>query len=82
MSAVITSEQSHRLRECIHRARGAEGDYYQGTSYVQSLTRLRASAAAEFSARVTSFYWSDAAQIIVWLCDDCASGLASLRRTG
>jgi hypothetical protein len=80
MGATFSSEQAHRLRECVHRAGGAAGDYYQGASYVQSLTRLRAAAAAEFAARVTPFYWSDAPQIVVWLCDDCAAELPSLRR--
>jgi hypothetical protein len=72
--------QSYRERECVHRASGkAEGEFYQGTSYVQSLMRLRAAAAAEFAGRVTSFFWSDAQQVIVWLCRDCASRLDSLR---
>ena len=73
-------EQSLRERECVHRANGAtEGEFYQGASYVQSLMRLRAGAAAEFANRVTSFFWSDAQQIVVWLCRDCASRLDSLR---
>ena len=72
--------ESYRERECVHRAGGtAEGEFYQGTSYVQSLMRLRAAAAAEFANRVTSFFWSDAQQIVVWLCRDCASRLDSLR---
>ena len=73
-------EQSYRERECVHRQRGTEGEFYHGTSYVQSLMRLRAAAAAEFANRVTSFFWSDAQQIVVWLCRDCASRLDSLRR--
>jgi hypothetical protein len=60
--------------------RGAGGGFYEGVSYVKSLYRLRASAAAEFARRVTSFYWADAAQIVVWLCDDCAAELGSLKR--
>ena len=72
--------QSFRERECVHRANGAtEGKFYQGTSYVQSLMRLRAAAAADFAGRVTSFFWSDAQQVVVWLCRDCASRLDSLR---
>jgi hypothetical protein len=27
------------------------------------------------AAKVTSFFWADAAQVIVWLCDDCAAEL-------
>lgn len=76
----VRGEQSYRERECVHRACGAEGDFYKGASYVQSLMRLRAAAAAEFSNRVTSFFWSDAQQIVVWLCHDCAARLDSLRR--
>lgn len=75
-----TGGQSYRERECVHRQRGTAGEFYHGTSYVQSLMRLRAAAAAEFANRVTSFFWSDAQQIVVWLCHDCASRLDSLRR--
>ena len=76
----VRGEQGYRERECVHRGRGAEGEFYSGASYVQSLMRLRAVAAAEFANRVTSFFWSDAQQIVVWLCRDCASRLGSLRR--
>jgi hypothetical protein len=79
MPAAVLNEQSYRQRECVHRKRGARGCLYDGRSYVQSLQRLRATAAAEFAARVTSFYWADAAQIVVWLCDDCADELGSLK---
>lgn len=72
----FSTEQSYRERECLHREAGTRGGFYEGRSYVQSLFRLRASAAAEFANRVASFYWSDAAQIVVWLCDDCAAELA------
>ena len=30
---------------------------------------------ARFATRVASFFWSDAAQIKVWLCHDCAAEL-------
>jgi hypothetical protein len=87
MSAAILRErpggrvgQSYRERECVHRAcGGADGEFYSGASYVQSLMRLRATDAAEFAARITSFFWSDAQQIVVWLCRDCAARLDSLR---
>lgn len=73
------AEQSYRERECVHRGHDTEGEFYLGASYVQSLMRLRAAAAAEFANRVTSFFWSDAQEIVVWLCRDCASRLDSLR---
>jgi len=76
----VRGEQSYRERECVHRAPGTEGEFYSGASYVQSLMRLRAATAADFANRVTSFFWSDAHQIVVWLCRDCASRLDSLRR--
>ncbi len=71
----MINEQTYRERECLHRAGGAAGDFYSGTAYVQLLQRLRPSAAAEFAARVTSFFWADAAQIKVWLCTDCHADL-------
>ena len=69
------SEQEYRVRECVHRARGAAGEYYRGSSYVRHLQRLRTTAAMQAAAKVTSFFWSDAAQILVWLCRDCAAEL-------
>jgi hypothetical protein len=71
----MTTEQTFRERECVHRARGASGEFLRGTTYVQLLQRLRPTAAAEFAARVSSFFWADAAQIKVWLCHDCAAEL-------
>ena len=79
MSITVADGTTYRERECAHRAPGVGGCFYSGASYVQSLQRLRASAAADFSARVSSFFWSDARQIVVWLCDDCAAWLNSLR---
>jgi hypothetical protein len=66
------TEQDYRVRECVHRARGAAGDFYRGDAYVRHLQRLRSSAALNFASRVTSFFWSDAAHVHVWLCQDCA----------
>ena len=86
MSATILRQrptggaQSYRERECVHRQATAEGEFYHGTSYVQSLMRLRATDAAEFANRVTSFFWSDAQQIVVWLCRDCAAELGLSER--
>ena len=64
-----------RERECVHRAKGAEGTFYEGADYVASLQRLRADAALSFATRVTAFFWSDARQTVVWLCRDCAAEL-------
>lgn len=61
-----------RERECVHRQQGAAGEFYRGTSYVKSLQRLRTEAALRVAAKVTAFFWSDAAQVVVWLCRDCA----------
>ena len=61
----MTTEQTFRERECVHRVRGAAGEFLRGTTYVQLLQRLRPAAATEFAARVTSFFWADAAQINV-----------------
>ena len=66
------SEQEYRVRECIHRAGGAAGEFYRGSVYVKYLQRLRTQAAMQAASKVTPFFWADAAQIIVWLCRDCA----------
>ena len=71
----MKSEQSYRERECIHRARGAVGETYPGKTYVQHLQRLHSRDAMKFAGNVSPFFWSDAAQIVVWLCDDCAASL-------
>ena len=67
--------QMFRERECIHREEGADGDFYNGVFYLQALQRLRVDDAVKMSGKVTAFFWSDAAQIIVWLCDECAAEL-------
>lgn len=67
MSAYVIRE-----RECLHRARGAEGDFYTGTDYVKLIQRLPVEAATQTARKVTPFFWSDAAQIAVWLCAACA----------
>jgi hypothetical protein len=66
------SEQEYRVRECVHRAQGVAGEYYRGGAYVKQLQRLRTEAAVRFASKVTAFFWSDAPQILVWLCEDCA----------
>jgi len=69
---VLKSEQDYRVRECVHRAEGAAGELYRGTAYVSQLQRLPSDAALRAAARVTPFFWADAAHINVWLCRDCA----------
>jgi hypothetical protein len=64
-----------RERECVHRSRGAQGQFYAGTAYVESIQRLKGEAAMRMASRVTPFFWSDAKGIRVWLCHDCAAAL-------
>jgi hypothetical protein len=64
-----------RERECIHRDEGNEGDFYNGVFYLQALQRLRVDQAVKMAGKVSSFFWSDAPHIIVWLCHDCAADL-------
>jgi hypothetical protein len=66
------SEQEYRVRECIHRAEGVSGEFYRGSAYVKHLQRLRMDAALSAASKVTPFFWADAAQILVWLCRNCA----------
>lgn len=68
----MRTEQEYRVRECVHRARGAAGEFYRGDAYVKHLQRLGSTAAVSFAGRVTSFFWSDAPHVHVWLCRDCA----------
>lgn len=81
MKRVLTDEQA-RERECVHRGRGAAGEYYAGTSYVERLQRLRGEDAVRFAGRVAPFFWADAPRINVWLCDDCAASLGLLAPAG
>jgi hypothetical protein len=74
-SAEVKSEQDYRVRECLHRAGGAAGGLYPGGTYVKHLQRLPSDAALRVAARVTPFFWADAAHIRVWLCRDCADEL-------
>ncbi|HZI19261.1 MAG TPA: hypothetical protein VEY09_11760 [Pyrinomonadaceae bacterium] len=75
----MIDEHEYRLRECVHRPRGAEGDYYGGQSYLEHLQRLRSEAAVRVAANVAPFFWADAANVRVWLCEECA-GQLGLRR--
>ena len=76
----VSTEESYRERECVHRRRGAAGEFYHGTTYVRWLQRLKAGAAAQFAARVTPFFWADAARVRVWLCEECATELRGFAR--
>jgi hypothetical protein len=76
----MIGEQDYRLRECVHRRREAEGEYYGGVEYLEHLQRLRSDAAVRMAANVTSFFWADAAQIRIWLCEQCAAVLGLRRR--
>ncbi len=67
-------------RECFHRIKGAEGEFYNGMFYLQALSRLQVDAAIQMAAKVTSFFWADAPDIVVWLCRDCAEEVGLLDR--
>ena len=76
------SKQIFRERECIHREQDAEGDFYNGTIYVQSLQRLSTDEAMKVASKVSPFFWTDAAHILVWLCRNCAAELHINDSTG
>lgn len=76
----MIGEQEHRLRECAHRRRGSEGEFYSGTTYLEHLQRLPSAAALKVASDVAPFFWSDAAHIRVWLCDTCAAELRLVER--
>jgi hypothetical protein len=69
------NKQILRERECIHRDEGGEGEFYNGVFYVQALQRLRVDEAVQVAGKVSSFFWADAPQILVWLCRQCAAEL-------
>jgi len=64
-----------RQRECIHQDDNVEGAFYNGVFYIQALQRLPVDAAVEMARKVGSFFWADAPNILVWLCNDCATEL-------
>jgi hypothetical protein len=68
-------KQMFRERECIHREEGADGEFYNGAFYLRALQRLRVDQAVQVAAKVSSFFWSDAPHIVIWLCRDCAAEL-------
>ena len=73
MSSQLLDEQEVvRERECIHRSSEISGHFYSGESFIQALQSLRGEAAMSLSRKVGPFFWSDARNIKVWLCTDCA----------
>ena len=74
MTKPIANGVNH-FANAARSAEGAAGAYYRGSSYVRHLQRLRTADAMRAAAKVTSFFWSDAAQILVSLCRDCAAEL-------
>ena len=68
-------KQVFRERECIHRDEGADGEFYNGVLYVQALQRLPIDRAMQMARKVSSFFWADASNILVWLCPACAGEL-------
>lgn len=69
------SKRSYRERECIHREEGAEGDFYKGLRYIKAIQHLPSDEAVKMARLVEPFYWSDAENIVVWLCNGCAKSL-------
>lgn len=65
--------QARHLRECLHRQRGAAGDFYTGEQFVAALHRLRGEAGSRMARKVQPFFWADAALVSVWLCEGCST---------
>ncbi len=72
MERQVINEDAARERVCIHRQQGAQGQFYQADSYISALQRLRNEDAMKMASKVGAFFWSDAAHLRVWLCQDCA----------
>ena len=81
MDQEVIKEEAGRERECIHRRRGVEGEFYQGDRYILALQRLRNDAAMKMASKVGAFFWSDAPHLKVWLCQDCAREIKLLKQT-
>jgi hypothetical protein len=69
------TRQVFRERECVHRDDGADGEFYNGSFYVQALQRLQVDAAVQVAGKISPFFWADAPNILVWLCSQCAGEL-------
>jgi hypothetical protein len=78
MNQEVVNEQSFRERECIHRALEVKGQLYEGIDYIKHLQALKGDKAIRFASRVSPFFWADAKDTYVWLCDECASELGLL----
>jgi len=72
----IMKKPMFREAEGFSREEGTYGDFFNGVFYLQALQRLRVDDAVKMAGKVTAFFWSDAPQIIVWLCDECAAELS------
>lgn len=72
---MFMSKKAYRERECIHREKDAEGDFYRGLAYIKALQSLTSDEAVKIARRVEQFYWADAENVFVWLCNDCAKAL-------
>jgi hypothetical protein len=73
MSEQEDSKWAVNERECIHRGKQSQGDYYTGTSYVKALQRLPGREAMQMANKVGAFFWADAPKTRVWLCAACAA---------
>lgn len=62
-------------RECIHRDKGAEGDFYNGMIFIKALQRLQSNDAVKMAGKIAPFYWVDAPRVLVWICRACAAEL-------
>ena len=62
-------------RECIHREKGAEGDFYNGMIFIKALQRLQSNDAVKMAGKIAPFYWVDAPRVLVWICRACAAEL-------
>jgi hypothetical protein len=75
MSEVALKETESRERQCLHRREGVAGEFLSGSSYIQALQRLSSEKAMMVAKNVGALFWSDAAQIQVWLCERCRHDL-------
>ncbi len=62
-------------RECVHRDKGAEGDFYNGMIFIKALQRLQSNDAVKMAGKIAPFFWVDAPRVLVWMCRECAAEL-------
>ncbi|MBD0369660.1 MAG: hypothetical protein ICV60_02315 [Pyrinomonadaceae bacterium] len=60
-------------RECIHRGPNTQGNYYSGPNYIKALQGLTGNEAMKMAGKVGAFFWADAPNTRVWLCEACAA---------